>query len=43
MNPMYQQRPQDPASTQDQGHHYPRHEGGEGDADAEGDRDYEVG
>lgn len=44
---MYQQqvpRPQDP-SGQDVGGHgsYPRHDGGEGDADAEGERDYEVG
>jgi nuclear transcription factor Y gamma len=42
---MYQQvpqRPQDPAGH-DVGHNYPRHDGGEGDADAEGERDYEVG
>jgi len=42
---MYQvapQRPHDP-SGQDPGHNYPRHDGGEGDADAEGERDYEVG
>jgi len=42
---MYQQhvpRPQDPAG-QDVGHNYTRHDGGEGDADAEGERDYEVG
>jgi len=36
------QRPQDPVG-QDAGHNYPRHDGGEGDADAEGERDYEVG
>jgi histone H3/H4 len=44
--PMYhvpQQRPQDPSAGQDTGHNYPRHDGGEGDADAEGERDYEVG
>ncbi|KAL9613746.1 MAG: hypothetical protein Q9167_001760 [Letrouitia subvulpina] len=42
---MYQvnQRSQDPASGQDTAHHFQRHDGGEGDADAEGDRDYEVG
>ena len=41
---MYQQvpRPHDPVG-QDVGHNYPRHDGGEGDADAEGERDYEVG
>lgn len=41
---MYQvsQRGQDPSAGQDQGHHYQRHDAGEGDADAEGDRDYEV-
>jgi len=38
-----QQRPQDPSAGQDPGHNYPRHDGGEGDADAEGERDYEVG
>jgi histone H3/H4 len=38
-----QQRPQDPSVGQDAGHNYPRHDGGEGDADAEGERDYEVG
>ncbi len=38
-----QQRPQDPSVGQDAGHSYPRHDGGEGDADAEGERDYEVG
>jgi len=38
-----QQRPHDPSLGQDQGHNYPRHDGGEGDADAEGERDYEVG
>jgi len=37
-----QQRAQDPVG-QDAGHNYPRHDGGEGDADAEGERDYEVG
>lgn len=36
-----QQRPQDPGH--DGGHNYPRNDGGEGDADAEGERDYEVG
>lgn len=36
------QRPQDPAGGPDPGHHYQRHDGGEGDADAEGERDYEV-
>ncbi|MCJ1258466.1 hypothetical protein MMC24_006299 [Lignoscripta atroalba] len=42
---MYQvsQRGQDPSVGQDPGHHYQRHDGGEGDADAEGERDYEVG
>ncbi|KAI4165817.1 MAG: hypothetical protein LQ342_000760 [Letrouitia transgressa] len=42
---MYQvnQRSQDPAGGQDTAHHFQRHDGGEGDADAEGDRDYEVG
>ncbi|KAL8737935.1 MAG: hypothetical protein Q9181_001198 [Wetmoreana brouardii] len=42
---MYQvsQRSQDPSSGQDPSHHYQRHDGGEVDADAEGDRDYEVG
>lgn len=41
---MYQvsQRGQDPSGSQDSGHHYQRHDAGEGDADAEGDRDYEV-
>ncbi|KAL9107567.1 MAG: hypothetical protein Q9227_007567 [Pyrenula ochraceoflavens] len=47
MNQMYQQRPPDPSSAppdQTHPHHYPRHEGGDpADADAEGDRDYEVG
>ncbi|RDW89425.1 hypothetical protein BP6252_01457 [Coleophoma cylindrospora] len=37
------QRTQDPSVGQDAGHNYPRHDGGEGDADAEGERDYEVG
>ncbi|KAI4200662.1 MAG: hypothetical protein LQ350_003803 [Teloschistes chrysophthalmus] len=42
---MYQvnQRSQDPSTGQDTTHHYQRHDGGEVDADAEGDRDYEVG
>lgn len=42
MQQMYgvNQRPQVPPGAQDPGHHYPRHEGEE---DAEGDRDYEVG
>lgn len=42
---MYQvnQRDQDPSGSQDPGHHYQRHNPGEEDADAEGDRDYEVG
>lgn len=37
------QRAQDPSVGQDSGHNYSRHDGGEGDADAEGERDYEVG
>lgn len=42
---MYQvnQRSQDPSGGQNPGHQYQRHDGGEGDADAEGERDYEVG
>ncbi|KAI9836679.1 MAG: hypothetical protein M1819_001315 [Sarea resinae] len=42
---MYQvsQRGQDHSGGQDPGHHYSRHDGGDGDADAEGERDYEVG
>ncbi|KAL8701380.1 MAG: hypothetical protein Q9224_000524 [Gallowayella concinna] len=42
---MYQvnQRSGDPSAGQDPGHHYQRHDAGEADADAEGDRDYEVG
>jgi len=42
---MYQvnQRPQDPSGGQNPGHQYQRHDGGDGDADAEGERDYEVG
>ncbi|MCJ1375533.1 hypothetical protein MMC20_006770 [Loxospora ochrophaea] len=42
---MYQvsQRGQNPAGAHDPGHHFQRHDGGEGDADAEGERDYEVG
>jgi nuclear transcription factor Y gamma len=35
------QRPQD--SGADATHSYQRHDGGEGDADAEGERDYDVG
>ena len=38
-----QQRPQDPSVGHDAGHNYSRNDGGEGDADAEGERDYEVG
>ncbi|KAL8873169.1 MAG: hypothetical protein Q9174_001321 [Haloplaca sp. 1 TL-2023] len=40
---MYQvnQRSQDPSASQDPSHHYQRHDG-EVDADAEGDRDYDV-
>jgi len=37
------QRAQDPSVSQDAGHSYSRHDGAEGDADAEGERDYEVG
>ncbi|KAL8876206.1 MAG: hypothetical protein Q9198_005558, partial [Flavoplaca austrocitrina] len=37
------QRSGDPSAGRGQGHHYQRHDGGEADADAEGDRDYEVG
>ena len=37
------QRGQDPTGAQDPGHTYPRHDGGEGDVDADGERDYEVG
>lgn len=42
---MYQvsQRAQDPSGGQNAGHQYQRHDGGDGDADAEGERDYEVG
>jgi nuclear transcription factor Y, gamma len=42
---MYQvnQRAADPSSAPDPSHHYQRHDGGEGDADAEGERDYELG
>ena len=36
------QRPQDSTGGPDPAHHYQRHDGGEGDADAEGERDYEV-
>lgn len=32
-----------PDQVQDPSHTYQRHDGGEGDADAEGERDYEVG
>ena len=41
---MYQvsQRPQDPSAAQNTGQPYQRHDGGEGDADAEGERDYDV-
>jgi len=42
MYQVQQGRPHDPVS-QDAGHSYPRHDGGEGDADAEGERDYDVG
>lgn len=38
-----QQRPQDPSVGQDAGAHYSRHDGVDADADAEGERDYEVG
>ena len=37
------QRTQDPSGGQNPAHQYQRHDGGEGDADAEGERDYEVG
>ncbi|KAL8809708.1 MAG: hypothetical protein Q9200_003177 [Gallowayella weberi] len=37
------QRSGDPSAGQDPGHHYQRHDPGEADPDAEGDRDYEVG
>ncbi|KAG8532026.1 uncharacterized protein KY384_003662 [Bacidia gigantensis] len=38
------QRPQDPSAGEGPTHQYQRHDGGaEGDADAEGERDYEVG
>ena len=38
------QRPQDPSAPQGAGHQYQRHDGGgEGEVDAEGERDYEVG
>ena len=42
---MYQvnQRNQEPSGGQNSGHQYQRHDGGDGDADAEGERDYEVG
>ncbi|KAL6719574.1 Transcriptional activator hap5 [Lecanora helva] len=41
---MYQvnQRGQDPSGAQNPGHQYQRHDGGDGDADAEGERDFEV-
>lgn len=35
-------RAQESQGGQDAGHHYRSHEGGGGDADAEGERDYEV-
>ncbi|KAG9231640.1 putative transcriptional activator HAP5 [Amylocarpus encephaloides] len=44
--PLYQvpqQRTHDPSISHDQGHNYPRNDGGDADADAEGERDYEVG
>ena len=42
---MYQvgQRGQDPSGGPNSSHHYQRHDGGDADADAEGERDYEVG
>ncbi|KAH6684201.1 histone-fold-containing protein [Halenospora varia] len=43
MYQVQQQRPHDPSVGHDAGHSYPRNDGGEGDADAEGERDYEVG
>ena len=44
MHQVPQQQPrQDQTVGQDQNQHYARHDGGEGDADAEGERDYEVG
>jgi hypothetical protein len=43
MYQVQQQRPHDPSVGHDAGHNYPRNDGGEGDADAEGERDYEVG
>ncbi|KAI9891318.1 MAG: hypothetical protein M1814_002831 [Vezdaea aestivalis] len=36
------QRGSDPSAGQDSAHGYSRHDGGDGDADAEGERDYEV-
>ncbi|CZT05091.1 hypothetical protein WAI453_005419 [Rhynchosporium graminicola] len=43
MYQMPQQHPrQDSSVGQDPGHQYPRHDGGEGDADAEGEREYDV-
>ncbi|KAM3071965.1 Transcriptional activator hap5 [Clarireedia jacksonii] len=42
--PMYHVQPQRPQdSGADVTHNYQRHDGGEGDADAEGERDYDVG
>ena len=42
---MYQVNPrgQDPSGAQNPTHQYQRHDAGEGDADAEGERDYDVG
>lgn len=38
-----QQRPHDPSVVHDPQHAYPRNDGGDADADADGERDYEVG
>lgn len=43
MYPVDHQRGPNPTAGQTAGHQYQRHDGGEGDADAEGERDYEVG
>ena len=44
MHQVPQQRPQDQSIGTDGGQHYARHDGGVvDDADAEGERDYEVG
>ncbi|CAG8971931.1 hypothetical protein HYALB_00003266 [Hymenoscyphus albidus] len=44
MYQVQQQRPHDPSGVgHDAGHDYPRNDGGDADADAEGERDYEVG